>query len=80
MSSKSKQKRPVKVTLNKAVTMAEVFFVWAWVSAMEPSKDDFNRVIDEMRNVRGSINSGNLTLREIREALKDEYDWECAST
>jgi hypothetical protein len=31
MSSKSKRRRPERVSMTKAVTAAEIMFVWAWM-------------------------------------------------
>lgn len=77
MSSKSK-KRPPVVSMNKAVTIAMVIFVWAWVSIFQPSKEDMDKMRDEIANIRESVATKRLNIWEVRQALKDEFDWEIA--
>ena len=31
---------------------------------------------DEVRNIRESVNSKNLNIWEVRDAIKDEFGWE----
>jgi len=76
MSSKSKRPPHKPVSLNKAVTMAMTVFLWAWVSNFKPSQDDMQAMKEEIINIRDSISKGNLKLWMIRDALKEEFDWE----
>ena len=76
MSSKSKKKPTREVTLYKAVSHALVIFMWACASEFSPEQEAFDRLADEVRNVRDSVLCGALTIPAIRKALKDEYDWE----
>lgn len=75
MSSKSKRRKP-EMSLSKAVTMAMVIFVWAWVSCFHPSKEDVRKLTDEIANIRDSVRTQRLNIWEIKQALKDEYDVE----
>lgn len=75
MSSKSKRK-PRDVSMHKAVSIAMTIFVWAWMSCFHPSQEDVNRMSDEVRNIRESVNSKNLNIWEVRDAIKDEFGWE----
>jgi len=76
MSSKSKRRRPERVSMTKAVVSAEVMFIWAWMEALHPSKDDVQKLKASLNNVAESVNLGNLNIWEIREAIKDEHGWE----
>ena len=76
MSSKSKKRRPERVSMNKATTAAEVMFIWAWMEALHPSPDDVQKLKASLHNVAESVNLGNLNIWEIREAIRDEYGWE----
>jgi len=75
MSSKSKRK-PKYVSMHKAVSIARTIFVWAWMSCFNPTQEDVNRMSDEVRNIRESVNSKNLNIWEVRDAIKDEFGWE----
>lgn len=75
MSSKSKRK-PKYVSMHKAVSIAMTIFVWAWMSCFNPTQEDVNRMSDEVRNIRESVNSKNLNIWEVRDAIKDEFGWE----
>lgn len=75
MSSKSKRRKP-EMSLSKAVTMAMVIFVWAWVSTFNPSKEDVRRLSDEVANIRDSVRTQRLNIWEVKQALKEEYDVE----
>ena len=75
MSSKSK--RPAeRVSINKAIDAALTIFLWAFCTGFSPDFDAIDKVGREIRSVRESINSGALTIPQIRKALKDEYDLE----
>lgn len=76
MSSKSKKRRPERVSMNKATTAAEVMFIWAWMDALHPSPDDVQKLKKSLNNVAESVTLGNLNIWEIREAIRDEYGWE----
>lgn len=77
MSSKSKKhRRTPMMSITKATTAAEVMFVWAWMDCFHPGPEDVNRMSDEVRNIRESVNSKNLNIWEIRDAIKDEFGWE----
>lgn len=76
MSSKSKKRRPERVSMTKAVVAAEVMFIWAWMDVFHPSQDDVQKLKASLNNVAESVNLGNLNIREIREAIKDEHGWE----
>ena len=75
MSSKSKKRKP-EMSLSKAVTMAMVIFCWAWVSCFNPTKEDVQKLTEEVANVRDSVRTQRLNIWEIKQALKDEYDVE----
>lgn len=74
MSSKSKKKKPREVSLNKAVTIAMVIFVWAWVSIFEPSEEDMIRLTDEIRNVRESVATQRLSIWDVKDELERKYN------
>ena len=76
MSSKSKKRRPERVSMNKATTAAEVMFIWAWMEALHPSPDDVQKLKASLHNVAESVNLGNLNIWEIRDAIRDEHGWE----
>lgn len=76
MSSKSKKRRPERVSMIKAVTAAEVLFIWAWMDTFKPSEDDVRRLKKSLNNVAESVNLGILNIWEIREAIRDEHGWE----
>ena len=77
MSSKSKKhRRTPMMSITKATTAAEVMFVWAWMDVFHPSPDDVQKLKASLNNVAESVNLGNLNIREIREAIKDEHGWE----
>lgn len=75
MSSKSKKRKP-EMSLSKAVTMAMVIFVWAWVNCFHPSQEDMRKLTDEVANIRDSVRTQRLNIWEVKQALKDEYDVE----
>lgn len=60
----------------KAVSVAMTIFVWAWMECFHPSQEDVNRLSDEVRNIRESVNSRNLNIWEVKDAIKDEFGWE----
>ena len=74
MSSKSKRKKKPEVSLNKAVTIAMVIFVWAWVSIFEPSEKDVVRLTDEIRNVRDSVATQRLSIWDVKDELERKYN------
>ena len=77
MSSKSKKhRRTPMMSITKATTAAAVMFVWAWMECFHPPQEDVNRMSDEVRNIRESVNSKNLNIWEVRDAIKDEFGWE----
>lgn len=47
-----------------------------WMSCFNPTQEDVNRMSDEVRNIRESVNSKNLNIWEVRDAIKDEFGWE----
>lgn len=75
MSSKSKRK-PKDVSMHKAVSIAMTIFVWAWMECFHPSQEDVNKLSAEVANIRESVNSKNLNILEVRDAIKDEFGWE----
>ena len=75
MSTKSKKRKPT-VSMNKCVTIAMVIFIWAWVSVFQPSSEDMDKLKAEIDNIRDSVASHRLNIWEVRQALKDEFDWE----
>lgn len=75
MSNKSKKPQK-RVSMLKAVDTAMTIFFWAWVEEFQPSQEDANRLSAEVRNVRESVQNGNLKLWMVKEQLKDEYGWE----
>lgn len=76
MSSKSKKRPPEHIVLRKAVDNALVMFLWAFISEFSPEFEALERLKKEIYSVRDSVNSGALTIPEIKRALKDDYDWE----
>ena len=75
MSSKSKKRKPVP-SMSKCVTIAMVVFIWAWVSIFNPSKEDMEKMRAEIENIRESVITKRLNIWEVRQQLKDEFDWE----
>ena len=75
MSSKSKRTNE-RVSINKAIDAALTIFLWAFCTGFSPEFDAIEKVGREIRSVRDSVNSGALTIPQIRKALKDEYDLE----
>ena len=75
MSSKSKRK-PKDFSMHKAVSVAMTIFVWAWMECFRPSQEDVNKLSAEVANIRESVNSHNLNIWEVKEAIKDEFGWE----
>ena len=75
MSSKSKRK-PKDVSMHKAVSIAMTIFVWAWMECFRPSPEDVQRMKASLNNVAESVTLGNLRIKDIREAIRDEYGWE----
>lgn len=76
MSSKSKRRRPERVSMTKAVTAAEIMFVWAWMDVFHPSKDDVQNLKASLNNVAESVTLGNLRIKDIKEAIRDEHGWD----
>ena len=76
MSSKSKRRRPERVSMTKAVTAAEIMFVWAWMDVFHPSTDDVQKLKASLNNVAESVNLGNLRIKDIKEAIRDEHGWD----
>lgn len=76
MSSKSKKKPTHEMSLSKAINYALVIFVWAFVSAFDPTGEQFDRLKQEVQSVRDSVMCGALTIGQIHKALKDEFDIE----
>ena len=75
MASRSKRTNE-RISINKAIDAALVIFLWAFCTGFSPEFDAIEKVGHEIRSVRESINSGALTIPQIRKALKDEYDLE----
>lgn len=75
MSNKSKRK-PKDFSMHKAVSVAMTIFVWAWMECFHPTQEDVNRMSAEVRNIRESVNSHNLNIWEVKDAIKDEFGWE----
>lgn len=61
------------MSLNKAVGHALVIFMWAFVSAIHPTDEQFEQLKHEVQSVRDSVLAGSLTIPQIRKALKDDY-------
>ena len=76
MSSKSKRRRPERVSMTKAVTAAEIMFVWAWMDVFHPSPDDVQKLKASLNNVAESVTLGNLRIKDIKEAILDEHGWD----
>ena len=76
MSNKSKRRPTDNVSINKAIDAALTIFLWAFCTGFSPEFDTIEKVGREIRSVRDSVNSGALTIPQIRKALKDEYDLE----
>lgn len=75
MSNKSKRTNE-RVSINKAIDAALTIFLWAFCTGFSPEFDALEKVGREIRSVRDSVNSGALTIPQIRKALKDEYNLE----
>lgn len=75
MSNKSKRTNE-RVSINKAIDAALTIFLWAFCTGFSPEFDAIEKVGREIRSVRDSVNSGALTIPQIRKALKDEYGLE----
>lgn len=75
MSSKSKKRKP-EVSMTKAVTIALVIFIWSWVSVFQPEQDDVDKLKAEIDKIRDSVAAHRLNVWDLRQALKDEYDWD----
>ena len=76
MSGKSKRRRPERVSMTKAVTAAEIMFVWAWMDVFHPSTDDVQKLKASLNNVAESVTLGNLRIKDIKEAIRDEHGWD----
>ena len=76
MSSKSKRRRTPMMSITKATTAAEVMFVWAWMECFHPSPEDVQRMRASLNNVAESVTLGNLRIKDIKEAIRDEHGWE----
>lgn len=46
------------------------------MECFNPTQEDVNRMSDEVRNIRESVNSHNLNIWEVKDAIKDEFGWE----
>lgn len=75
MSSKSKGKHK-QPSANKMVEVALTIFLWAWVSCFHPTQEDADKMSAEIRKIRESMNAGRLNIWDVKEAMKDEFDWE----
>ena len=76
MSSKSKRRRPERVSMTKAVTAAEIMFVWAWMDCFHPEPEDVQRMKESLNNVAESVTLGTLRIKDIKEAIRDEHGWD----
>ena len=76
MSSKSKRRRQERVSMTKAVTAAEIMFVWAWMDVFHPSPDDVQKLKASLNNVAESVTLGTLRIKDIKEAIRDEHGWD----
>jgi len=74
MSGKSRyKKRTVSVT--EAVRTALSMFLWAYCNVYDPDEADMENMSKEIQNVQESVTTGRLKIREIEQALEDEYGW-----
>ena len=77
MSGKSRKKKPTyEMSMTKAVSRALIIFTWAFVSEFSPEPEMMERLRDQIISVRDSILCGDLTIAEVRKALKDDYNWD----
>lgn len=77
MSSKSKKRRRTPMmSITKATAAAEVMFVWAWMECFRPGAEDVQRMKESLNNVAESVTLGNLRIKDIKEAIRDEHGWE----
>ena len=53
-----------------------MIFFWAFIVAFDPTDEQVEILKHEMQSVRDSVLSGALTIPQIRQALRDEYNWE----
>jgi len=72
MSSKSKRRSP-DMSVQKAISSALVIFMWAFLTEFSTDFDTIERLGKEIRSVRESINSGALTIPQLRKAIHDDY-------
>lgn len=75
MASRSKRTNE-RISINKAIDAALVIFLWAFCEGFSPEFDAIEKVGREIRSVRDSVNSGALTIPQLKKALKDEYNLE----
>jgi hypothetical protein len=75
LASRSKRTNE-RISINKAIDAALVIFLWAFCTGFSPEFEAIEKVGREIRSVRESINSGALTIPQLRKALKDEYELE----
>ena len=73
MSNKSKRRSP-DMSVNKAIDAALTIFLWAFCTGFSPEFDAIEKVGREIRSVRDSVNSGALTIPQIKKSIEDEYD------
>lgn len=78
MSSKSRKKPTYTMSLTKAVGNALVIFMWAFISAFNPTEEQIEQLRHEVQSIRDSVLCGALTIPQIRKALKDDYNVEVA--
>ena len=64
------------MSITKATTAAEVMFVWAWMDVFHPSPDDVQKLKASLNNVAESVTLGNLRIKDIKEAIRDEHGWD----
>ena len=75
MSSNSKRRHP-QPSMRMCVTIALVIFIWSWVSVFQPKQDDVDKLKAEIDKIRDSVAAHRLNVWDLRQALKDEFDWE----
>lgn len=78
MSGKSRKKPTYEMSLTKAVSNALVIFMWGFCCCFKPTEETLEVLKHEIFSVRDSVNSGSLTIAQIRKALRDEYGLEVA--
>ena len=75
MSSKSKQKKRRPINVSEVSRYALTTFLWAYCDVHDPSVEEMRKMSEAIQSVQDSLLAGRLKMRDITEALWDEYGW-----